>query len=165
MKEPPKDDTVVIVRGKKVCLDPDNMKFDELSLSNYITYEYGWVDYFGKQLEFAQKDLQLMKIDYDKLYSEVYDKQKSNGKCTENQAKARALADDDVVALRQRIADQDEVVGLIQRHLRAWDRNHDNAQSRGHFMRKEMDKIHKEIYKERETGTYEEYLEEMKNGS
>jgi hypothetical protein len=39
---------------------------------------------------------------------------------------------------------------LLQQHLRAWDKNHDNAQSRGHMIRKEMDKLNIDIYKSKQ---------------
>ncbi len=165
VNKPPSEKTVVKVRGKDVVLDPNNMNFNELTLSDYMMHEYGWIDYFGKQLEFAEKDLQLMRIDFDKTFNEKYADFKGSG-CTEGQSKAKALSDPDVVTIRQKMAEQDEVVGLITRHLRAWDKNHENAQSRGHFIRKEMDKLNKTIYASdtsgEDTGTYEDFQKEAK---
>jgi hypothetical protein len=162
MNTPPVENISVKVRGKDIMLDPKNMSFNELTLSEYMMHEYGWIDYFGKQLEFAEADLQLMRIDYDAAFNGKYADFKAEG-CTEGQAKAKALSDPDVIAIRQKMAKQDETVGLIKQHLRAWDKNHENAQSRGHFIRKEMDKLNKTIYAtdaSESTGTYESFKEE-----
>jgi len=35
-------------------------------------------------------------------------------------------------------------------YLKAWDKNHDNAQNRGHTLRKELDKLNKDIYEGRD---------------
>ncbi len=169
MNIPPVVEVTVKVRGKDVKLDPVNMSFNDVTLSNYLIHEYGWIDYFGKQLEFAEKDYQLMKIDFDAMFNAKYADFKDTG-CTEGQSKAKAQCDPDVVAIRQRMAEQDEVVGLIKQHLRAWDKNHENAQSRGHFMRKEMDKLNKQIYStadtsDSDTGTYEDFQKEAQAAS
>jgi hypothetical protein len=36
----------------------------------------------------------------------------------------------------------------MQQHLRAWDKAHDNAQNRGHTLRKEMDKFTPKTFSE-----------------
>ena len=36
---------------------------------------------------------------------------------------------------------------LLKQHLRSWDKAHENAQSRGHMIRKEMDKLNTDIMK------------------
>ena len=61
-------------------------------------------------------------------------------------AKAFSLAHADVIAAKKKVVDRKEVVGHIKAHLRAWDRNHDNTQNRGHTLRKELDKLNREVY-------------------
>ena len=116
------------------------------TLSGY--FNIGTIKFYANMYDAANKG------------NEKYADFKSNG-CTEGQSKAKALSDSEVVAIRRKIAEQDEVVGLITRHLRAWDKNHENAQSRGHFIRKEMDKLNKTIYAadaNESTGTYESFM-------
>ena len=36
-------------------------------------------------------------------------------------------------------------VTLLKQHLKAWDKAHENAMSRGHMVRKEMDKLNTDI--------------------
>jgi len=145
MADAPVEKVVVKVNGKDVVLDPDNMKFNEITLSGYMDREYAWVDYLGKQLEFAQKEVLLAEIDCEAIYSQKYIESKDDGN-TENYAKAKALSDPAVIAARQKVAERKETVGLLKAHLKAWDKNHENAQNRGHTLRKEMDKLNRDIY-------------------
>ena len=146
MNDAPQENVTVVIRGTNVVLDPNNMHFSDSSLSEYMDKEYGWIDYFGKQLEFACKDLLDADIAYEAEYSRQYILSKDAGN-TENYAKANALADQTVVTARQLVAHRKEIVGLLKAHLKAWDKNHDNAQNRGHTLRKEMEKLHREVYK------------------
>jgi len=146
MNDAPLEKVTVQVRGKPVCLDPDNMKFNEITLSDYMDKEYGWIDYFGKQLEFANKDALDAEILYEAEFATKYVAAKDLGG-TENYSKQVAAADQTVTALRKDLAIKKETANLIKAHLKAWDKNHDNAQNRGHTLRKEMEKLNRDIYK------------------
>jgi hypothetical protein len=54
----------------------------------------------------------------------------------------RAKSDDNIQKCRENILTAKHKVKLLQQHLRAWDKSHDNAINRGYTLRKEMDKIH-----------------------
>ena len=149
MTDAPLEAVTVIVRGKNVDLNPKFMKFNENNLSEYLEQEYGWLDYLGKQLEFANKECLDAEIEFDRIYSEKYLETKDAGN-TENYSKAKSLADAAVVDARKKIADRKEAVGLLKAHIKAWDKNHDNAQNRGNTLRKEMDKLNREIYSPKE---------------
>jgi hypothetical protein len=144
MKEAPVEKTIVVVRGKEISLDPDNMKFSDSTLSIYMDREYTWIDYFGKQLEFANEDCLNAEAEYDAIYSDKYVKSKDIGN-TENYAKAQALSDVDVIAARKKLNDCKKTVGLLKAHLKAWDKNHSNAQSRGHTLRQEMKALNQNV--------------------
>jgi hypothetical protein len=146
MKMPPIEVTTVIVNNKEVKLDPKNMEFTDGNISEFMQKEYGWIDYFGKQLELAQKARLLAEIEAEELYSRKYVETKDAGG-TENYAKAKASSDPEVVAAKKNVVEKKEVEGYIKAHLRAWDKNHDNVQNRGHSLRKELDKLNKDIYK------------------
>ncbi len=67
--EAPVEIIKVIVQGREIVLDPVNMKYNENSLGEYMGKEYGWVDYLGKQLEYAQKETLHADIEADSIYS------------------------------------------------------------------------------------------------
>jgi len=73
------------------------MEFNDGNISEFMQKEYGWIDYFGKQLELAQKDRLLAEIEAEELYSKKYVEAKDSGG-TENYAKAKAMADPGVVS-------------------------------------------------------------------
>lgn len=141
----PLEKIVVIVNGKNVVLDPDFMKFNETTLSDYMEREYGYFDYYGKQLEHAQKELANAEIDAEAEYSKRFIEAKDQGN-SDAYSKCFSSAHVDVVAARKKAADRKSVVGQIKAYLLAFQKNHDNAQSRGHFLRKEMDKLNKDIF-------------------
>lgn len=145
MKEAPIEKVVVTVAGRQVVLDPDNMKYNENSLGDYMNREYGWIDYFGKQLEYAQKEALIAEIDADAQYSIKYMECKDAGN-TDNYAKAFATAHVDVVAAKKALVNRKEAVGHLKAHLKAWGENHENCQNRGHTLRRELDKLHRDIY-------------------
>lgn len=140
MKEAPHELITVTVAGKSVCLDPNNMKFNENTLAEYMSREYSWCDYFGKQLEIAQKEMLLAEIDAEAQYSLKFITSKDLGN-SDNHAKAYANSHVDVVAAKKKVADHKETVGHLKSHLKAWTISHENAQNRGHTLRKEMDKL------------------------
>jgi uncharacterized protein YqgQ len=48
-------------------------------LSRYFEYEYGWIDYFGKQEEMARREMLDAEIDAEALYSQKYLECKDEG--------------------------------------------------------------------------------------
>lgn len=137
----------VEVAGSKITLDPDNMKYNESSLADYMSREYGWIDYLGKQLEFAQKELLLADIDADTIYNKKFIESKDQGK-TDSFAKSYASSHDEYISAKKKIVEKKECVGLLKAHLRAWEKNHENVQNRGHTLRKEMDALNRDFYTE-----------------
>ena len=140
LDEIPNECIVVVVCGKDVRLDPEYMKFNEANINKFMEQEYGWIDYFGKQLELAQKELALASLEYDVLYNEKYIQVKDQGN-SDTYSKAKAQTDTVVIDSYKKMLSKRETVGLIKAYLRAWDRNHDNAQNRGHTLRKEFEKL------------------------
>ena len=146
MKTAPIEIATVKVGGKEIKLDPKNMEFSDNNISEFMQREYGWIDYFGKQLELAQKERLIAEIEAEEIYSKKYVEAKDNGG-TEQYAKAKATADPEVVTAKKLVVEKKEAEGFLKAHLRAWDKNHENVQNRGHSLRKELDKLNKDIYK------------------
>lgn len=139
-EELPNECIVVKVCGKEVRLDPENMKFNEANINKFMECEYAWIDYYGKQLELAQKELALAEMEYDVAFNKKYIEVKDAGN-SDAYSKAKAQTDQDVIDCHKAMLQKRETVGLIKAYLRAWDRNHDNAQNRGHTLRKEFEKL------------------------
>ena len=156
MEKPIVEKTEITVAGRTVLLDPDRMKFNEVTLSDYMAEEYAWIDFFGKQLEYATKELAIADGRYEALYNQKFVESKDEGG-SDNYAKAKAASDPDVLKAYEYKVDRKFVVGLLKAHLRAWDKNHENAQNRGHTLRKEMDKLNRHIFEEK-TCEFEEFL-------
>ena len=123
----PVEKVKVVVRGKEILLDPDNMRYNENNLPEYMSKEYGWVDYLGKQLEYAQKELLLAEIEAEAAYSAKF-MQSKDAANSDNYAKAYANSHIDVVAAKRLVVDRKEAVGHLKAHLVAWSKNHENAQ-------------------------------------
>ena len=135
----------LVVGGQTVTINPENLRFNEATLNQYIQTEAGYYDNFGAFLALAEKHLQRDEMLAEKLYSERFAEAKDNG-ASDKKAEAMAKADQDVVEMKERIIESKYKVNRLKRHLYAWDKNHDNAQSLGHMLRKEMDKLHADIY-------------------
>ena len=140
-------------------INPSNLAFNETTLSTYLTKEAGFYDNFGSSLAVAERVLQIAELRHERIYSEKFSLYKDMGG-SDKLADARAKSDDDVVKAREVVVEVKYKVKRIQQHLRAWDKNHDNAQSLGYMMRKELDKLAPEI-KHRRESSFEEELESM----
>jgi len=130
--------------GQTVTIDPENLKFDEMTLTRYIQKESGYYDNFGAYLALAEKHLQQKETIYERVYYERFVEAKESGG-SDKLAEAKAKCDPTVVAFRDEVTDAKYIVNRLKQHLRAWDKNHDNAQSLGHMIRKEMDKLHSDV--------------------
>ena len=151
---------IIKVGEKEVRLDPKNLEFNEHTLSEYMEREAGWYDYYGSKLADAEYLMQRAELEHDVTYSERFKENKDNG-CSDKLAEASAKADHDVEEAKKLVLSAKLKVKLLQQHLRAWDRAHDNAQSRGHFLRKEMDKLSKDIYGSKTDNYLERRIEDL----
>ena len=127
------------VAGHDVVIDAANLMFNEATLNEYMQTEGAKYNYYGQALADAQAQWQLSKLQYDIVYAEKFKQYKPGA--TEKLAEACAKADEEVIKANKKIIAMQRVVEILKNHLRAWDKNHDNAQSLGHMIRKEMDKL------------------------
>lgn len=132
------------INGREVVLDPKQLEFDETTLNNYIQTEGGFYDNFGAFMAMAEKVQHLREMEYEAIYCERLVEAKEQG-ATDKISEAKAKANLDVLEAKKLVIEAKYKVKRLAQHLRAWDRNHDNAQSLGHMLRKEMDKLHSDI--------------------
>jgi hypothetical protein len=121
-------------------IDPENLRFDESTLSKYIQNEGGYYDSFGHYLSLAERNLQNNENLHEKTFCEKFVEAKELG-ASDKLAEAKAKSNPNVVLLKEEIVKAKYVVNRLKNHIKAWDKNHDNAQSMGHMLRKQMDKL------------------------
>lgn len=148
----------VTVYGQEVMLDTNKLAFSEGTLSEYLETEGGWIDYFGaklaeaeKQLAEADMEVEHEEDEYERIYSKTFamikDTEGGSDKLTEGKTKTEAsviTARKKVLELKSKAIECKYIVRLLQQHLRAWDKNHENAQNRGNTLRKELERLHKD---------------------
>jgi len=132
------------VAGEKVVLDPEHLKFNETTLNEYIIKEGAYYDNFGGYLARAEKVLQYREMELEETFSDLFAMNKDAGG-SDRLAEARAKSDSTFVSKKKQVLECKYLVTRLKNHLKAWDKNHDNAQSLGHMLRKGMDKLNAEI--------------------
>jgi hypothetical protein len=151
------DKRKVTINGQDVVLDTSKLYFSEGTLSDYLETEGGWIDYFGAKLadaerQLAEKEMEVEREDdeYERVYSKVFAQLKDQGgsdKYVEGLTKVEPVVVDarnKVLDLKSQSLELKHNTRLLYQHLRAWDKNHENAQNRGNTLRKEMERITKD---------------------
>lgn len=140
----PRAQTVIKLGGQEIVLDNSRLAFNETSLNSFMENLALWYDYFSQKLAEAEAILAYKEYEYDVLFSAAYERSKEDG-CTDKLAEANAKKDDGVCDAKKEIIGAKHKVTLLKQHLKAWDKAHENAMSRGHMVRKEMDKLNTDI--------------------
>jgi hypothetical protein len=133
----------ISVQGVVVDLNSENMKFNENTLTEYLEKEAAFYDFFGINLARAEHELQRSELDSEYTYSDKFKEAKDDG-ASDKYAEAIAKTSMEYVAAKQKLQDCKLNVRKLQQHLRAWDKSHDNAQSLGFILTKEMDKLNRD---------------------
>jgi hypothetical protein len=150
------------VGEEEVTLDAERLKFNEISLTDYIEQEAAWFDYFGCKLAECEYLMQRREMEYESAYSQKFKEFKEEGgKASDKMAEANAKLTPDVESAYKEYISAKYKVRLLQQHLKAWDKCHENAQSRGHFLRKEMDKLNNVILGQKTENYFEKKLESI----
>jgi len=148
------ENRVIMVGDEEVSIDPNRLRFNEQSLNAFMENLSIWYNYYGEKLADAEYIMQRIDQRLDQTYSEKFEEYKE-GKTAATLAEAKAKIDPEYVELKIKQIKAKNTVRILQQHLRAWDKAHENAQSRGHWLRREMDKF--------STNVYEESVEEKMN--
>jgi hypothetical protein len=134
----------LVIDGQEVILEPKNLYFSEQTLSEYLMKEGSWYDNFGAYLARAERELQIAESYYDNLYSLKFADIKEEGG-SDKVVEARAKIDQDVITAAKLKTTAKYVVSRLKNHLKAWDKNHENARSLGYTRCKEMEKLGNDI--------------------
>jgi len=144
MNETPAAVTKIKIGGQEITLDNSRLAFNEASLNNFMENLALWYDYFSQKLAEAEAILSYKEYEHEILFSAAYERSKEEGG-TDKFAEANARKDPNVCEAKKEIIAAKHKVTLLKQHLKSWDKAHDNAMSRGHMIRKEMDKLHTDI--------------------
>jgi hypothetical protein len=140
----PHSQAVIRIGGQEIVLDNSRLAFNEVSLNVFMENLALWYDYFSQKLAEAEAILAYKEYEYDVFFSSSYERSKEDG-CTDKLAEANAKKDPNVCDAKKEIIVAKHKVTLLKQHLKAWDKAHENAMSRGHMVRKEMDKLNTDI--------------------
>jgi len=162
----------VTVYGQVIDLDTAKLAFSEGTLSEYLETEGGWIDYYGAKLAEAERQYAEMEMEveqkedeYERTYSKVFSTLKNTEGGSDKLVEGMSKVEPTVVAARKEVLtwkaksiELKYIVRILQQHLRAWDKNHENAQNRGNTLRKEIERL----YKDKVTvPSYEEKMDEI----
>ena len=134
----------ISVAGHKVIIDPSRLQFNDAGLQKFSQEEAVWYDYFGSRFADAEAELQYYELKHEALYSSTFVAFKDAGS-TDKMSEAKTKADPEVIKAAQIVVKARFKVKVIQQHLRAWDKAHENSNNRGHMIRKEIDKFTRDI--------------------
>jgi hypothetical protein len=148
-KDAPIAKTSIKVGDQEIILDNSRLSFNEITLNSFMENLGLWYDYFSQKLAEAEALLAYREYEYELAFACAYEKSKEEG-CTDKLAEANAKKQEKVSELKKEIIGAKHKVTLLKQHLRSWDKAHENAQSRGHMIRKEMDKLSTDIMIKRE---------------
>lgn len=135
---------IITLSGEEIVLDNSRLLFNEVTLNKFMENLGQWYDYFSQKLAEAEALLAYKEYEYEVIFSKKYEQAKEQGS-TDKLAEAAAKKDDEVCAAKKEIISSKYKVTILKQHLRSWDKAHENAQSRGHMIRKEMDKLNTDI--------------------
>jgi len=147
MEQPPENKRTVVLGQEKIVLDSERMKFNETTLNDFMDSLGQWYDYFSQKLSEAEALLSYCDWEYDKASAKSFDYHKSQGG-SDKACEAKVKLDPEVDKCKKSSISTKHKVTQIKQHLKAWDKAHDNATSRGHMIRKEMDKLNRDIKSE-----------------
>lgn len=136
--------TSIHIGDQEIVIDNTRLSFNEITLSSFMENLGLWYDYFSQKLAEAEALLAYKEYEHELSFSSAYEKFKEEGS-TDKLAEANAKKDPVVAGFKKEIISAKHKVTLLKQHLRSWDKAHENAQSRGHMIRKEMEKLNTDI--------------------
>jgi len=148
ISDAPESKQTIHISGEEIVLDNSRLAFNEVTLNTFMENLSLWYDYFSQKLAEAEALLAYKENEYDIVFSRKYEEAKEQG-CTDKLAEAAAKKNDEVCQAKKDIISSKFKVTILKQHLRSWDKAHENAQSRGHMIRKEMDKLNLDVMQQK----------------
>ena len=149
-------DDVIEIGEEKVDVGSGRMRFNEASLSKYIQDEGAWFNYLGQKLADLDWVQQRAELAYEQAYARKFVEIKEGEGGSDKMVEHKCKGDDELVELKKSALAARRKCKKMDRHLKAWDKNHENASNYGHNLRKEMEKLQAEIRLTRDAEVAEE---------
>lgn len=144
-KWPDELDRKIKIGKNEVLLDEEKLRFNEATLTKFFEEEALNYDYYGRMLADAEYLLQRNELNYDVTFAEKFKSIKDGGGGSDALCNSKALVEEDVIEAKKAVLLSKRKVKLLQQHLRAWDKAHENALNLGYTLRREMSKLHSSI--------------------
>jgi hypothetical protein len=145
---------IVNLDGQDIVLDPANLRFSDPTLNQFFELVSGFCDYYGQKLADANRAVARAEQLYDRLYIEKFKVYREEGK-SEKTSELYAKAEAEVVKAKTAVHEVTHKRDSVWNHLKALNAAREDAHNRGHFLRKELDKINMEVRAGNETAAYE----------
>lgn len=149
------------VGDKDVTIDNSLLMFNEQSLTQFIQDLHPYYSYYGAMLAEAENELADAELALENHYDEVYSQFKKSEKGSDKLCESLARMDLKYQDMAIKVNYKKRVVKSLQYYLKSWDKAHDNAQSLGHFLRKEMDKLNADIRISKDDEKLDRYMKRV----
>jgi hypothetical protein len=130
-----------MIGAEEIVLDDADLVFNEATLGEFQEQLALKYDYYGQKLADLQYIEATAKIKKEALYGTLCTEFKTENGGSDEHVKNNVKKDVSYVAMCSELAKATHNREQIQYHLRAWDKAHSNAESRGHTLRREMSKL------------------------
>lgn len=132
------------INGDDVVIDPANLRFNDATLNQFFEHVSGYVDYYGQKLADAKHATLRAEQIHERLYIEKFKQYREEGK-SEKTSELYAKAEPEVIRAKEIVVESKYKSDCLYSHLSALNHAREDAHNRGHFLRKEMDKLNMEV--------------------
>lgn len=141
--------------GNEIVLDPANLKFSDPTLNQFFELVSGYCDYYGQKLADANRAVAKAEALFERLYIQKFREFREgvNGESgkSEKTSELYAKSEPEVVKAKAGVHEATFVRDSVWNHLKALNAAREDAHNRGHFLRKELEKLNMEV----RSATYE----------
>lgn len=125
-------------------IDSKDLSFTDATLNTFFEKVGSIIDYVGAGHALAMKLNSIAELEYKKKYIEKFKEQKDQGK-SDKTAELSAEGDQESVELKMQSIEAKYCKDRLYAHLSALNAAREDGHNRGHFLRKEMDKLSMDI--------------------
>jgi len=135
--------------GNEIVLDPANLKFSDPTLNQFFELVSGYCDYYGQKLADANRAVAKAEALFERLYIQKFREFREgvggeSGK-SEKTSELYAKSEPEVVKAKAGVHEATFIRDSVWNHLKALNAAREDAHNRGHFLRKELDKLNMEV--------------------
>lgn len=140
---------IINIDGEDVVLDPVNLRFTDATLNQFFELVSGFCDYYGQKLADANRAVAKAEQLFERLYIEKFREFREGGMGesgkSEKTSELYAKAAPEVTKAKSAVHETTHKRDSVWNHLKALNAAREDAHNRGHFLRKELDKLNMEV--------------------